>query len=153
METQIKLSPNFTLNELIQSSTANKYGISNTPDSQSLTNLTKLCKEVLQPIRDKYGKAIVISSGYRSPKVNKLVGGVSTSQHVKGEAADIHSKSDTEKDNMVLWKLICDMVKSGEIKVGQYIFEYGHKNIGPSWIHLSQDTPKFHNQKLYIGCK
>lgn len=65
---------------------------------------------------------------------------------MKAEAADIHTVSDSEADNMKLWNLICELVKSGKITCGQYIFEYGHKNIGPSWIHLSLPTPKLHNQ-------
>lgn len=149
----MNLSKNFTLAELTASSTAQKLKIVNTPGDTELENLVKLCRNILQPIRDKYGKPIIISSGYRCPKLNKAVGGAATSQHIKGQAADIHTVSDTEKDNMVLWKLICDMVKSGEIKTGQYIFEYGHKNIGPSWVHVSLETPKLHNQQLFIGCK
>lgn len=148
----MNLSKNFTLYEMTASSTANKHGISNVPSAKETQNLYKLCNEVLQPIRDKYGKPIIVSSGFRNKQVNKLVGGAANSQHMKGEAADIHSKSDSEKDNMVLWNLICDMVKKGEIKTGQYIFEYGHKDIGPSWVHVSLPYTKV-NQKLYIGAK
>ena len=60
-------------------------------------NLEKLCKEVLQPIRDKYGKAITVTSGYRSPKLNAAVGGVKTSQHVLGQAVDIKCTSTSIK--------------------------------------------------------
>lgn len=148
----MKLSKSFSLEELVASSTAKKLNIDNTPGTKELTNLIKLVTTVLQPIRDKYGKPIIISSGYRCPKLNKAVGGSATSQHKIGQAADIHSLSNTEKDNMILWNIICDMVKNGEIKTGQYIFEYGYKAVGPDWIHVS--TPGNHlNQKLYIGAK
>lgn len=148
----MKLSKSFSLEELVASSTAKKLNIDNTPGTKELTNLINLVTTVLQPIRDKYGKPIIISSGYRCPKLNKAVGGSTTSQHKTGQAADIHSLSNTEKDNMILWNIICDMVKNGEIKTGQYIFEYGHKAVGPDWIHVS--TPGNHlNQKLYIGAK
>ena len=148
----MKLSKSFSLEELVTSSTAKKLNIDNNPGTKELNNLIKLVTTVLQPIRDKYGKPIIISSGYRCPKLNKAVGGSATSQHKTGQAADIHSLSNTEKDNMILWNIICDMVKNGEIKTGQYIFEYGHKDVGPDWIHVS--TPGNHlNQKLYIGAK
>ena len=55
-----------------------------------IENLKALCMEVLQPLRDYLEKPVVISSGYRCSEVNKAVGGVSGSQHLKGEAADIH---------------------------------------------------------------
>lgn len=55
-----------------------------------------LVRKVLQPLRDKYQKPMTVNSGYRCPELNRIVGGVATSQHVKGEAADIHTGSQTE---------------------------------------------------------
>lgn len=144
----MNLSKNFSLAELTASSTANKYGISNTPDAQTLMNLTKLCTEILQPIRDKYGKPIVIGSGYRSPKVNKLVGGAANSDHMYGAAADIHTKSDKPADNKILFDLIVNMAQKGEIECRQIIDEYGY-----NWLHLSVNhskNPYKKNQILHI---
>lgn len=78
----------FTLDELTQSDTAEKYGIKNIPDASARANLAKLIKH-LDKIREVYGSPIRVNSGYRSSEVNRLVGGASTSQHTRGLAADI----------------------------------------------------------------
>lgn len=78
----------FTLDELTQSETAEKYGIKNIPDASARANLAKLIKH-LDKIREVYGSPIRVNSGYRSSEVNRLVGGASTSQHTRGLAADI----------------------------------------------------------------
>jgi len=126
----MRLSDNFTLEELIYSETAEKNGVDNTPSEEIIKKLKRLCVKILQPIRDKYGDAIYVRSGYRCDELNKLVGGSKTSQHRKGEAADIVCK-----DNGALWEIITGMIESGEIVVGQLINEY---NL--SWIHVSFGT-------------
>ena len=128
----MKLSEHFTLEELIASPTAKRLNIDNTPTPLVKTRLELLVKTVLEPIRKKYGKQIIVTSGYRSPELNKKVGGAKTSYHCYGNAADIRSKSDTPQDNRELWLCIVDMVKRGEISVKQVINEYGF-----DWIHLS----------------
>lgn len=87
----MQLTKNFTLKEFVHSTTALKQGIDNTPPKSAMDNLTALAVEVLQPLRNTLGKALIINSGYRSPELNKAVGGVPTSQHLKGQAADIRS--------------------------------------------------------------
>lgn len=126
------LSKNFRLNELIKSKTAIKMGIDNTPTSVEIDNLKELCKNVLQPIRDVYNKPIVVDSGYRCKRVNELVGGSKTSGHLYGQAADIHSQSDTIKDNKELWDVIIKLIEEKAIVVDQLIDEYGL-----NWIHIS----------------
>ena len=79
----------FTLNELTRSDTATKNKIDNTPTAEAVKNLTVLVDNVLDPLREMYGKPIYISSGYRCPRLNKAVGGVACSQHKTGQAADI----------------------------------------------------------------
>ena len=138
----MNLSKNFTLSELTNSSTANYYKVSNTPDRFALENLTKLCNEILQPIRDKFGKSIYVNSGYRNPKVNRLVGGSSSSQHTKGEAADITVGS--KEGNRKLFDLIVQMIENKEIKVGQLIDEKDYK-----WLHVSLPYRKV-NQILHL---
>ena len=86
----IQLSPNFNISELTHSQTAIENAIDNSPDEKSLENLKYLCKNLLQPLRDKLGKPIHVTSGYHCEELNRLVGGVPTSQHVKGEAADCY---------------------------------------------------------------
>lgn len=127
----MKLSKNFTLEEMCYSSTANARGLQNYPSQKAIDNLQKLCVEVLQPIRDKYGKAIFVNSGYRNPELNRVVGGSQSSQHITGCAADIDSS-----DNAKLWDMIIKMINVGEITVGQLIWEKGD-SMAPDWIHIS----------------
>ena len=128
----MKLSENFTLEELTFSETARRKGIDNTPPDAVVSKLRTLCKTVLQPVRKKYGKSIVVTCGYRCAKLNKLVGGASTSDHIYGNAADIRSVSDTKADNKALFDLIIGMMKKKEIQVKQVIDEFGY-----DWIHVS----------------
>ena len=123
----MKLSDNFTLEELVYSSVAKAKGIDNTPSIQHLARLSRLAKEVLQPLRSRWGKPITITSGYRSPALNKAVGGASTSQHVNGEAADIICS-----DNKALFNLAVEMINKGQLRVGQLIDEKNY-----SWLHIS----------------
>ncbi|MBR6516695.1 MAG: peptidase M15 [Bacilli bacterium] len=141
----MKLSKNFTLKEMIVSNTAKKYGIDNTPSDDVLYNIKNLVEYVLQPIRDKYGKPIVINSGYRCLALNNKVGGSKTSQHLTGAAADIEDKSGNNKE---LFYLIKKMIENGEIEVGQLIWEYGTKE-NPNWVHVSLPKKNKKNQILY----
>ena len=85
----MKISKNFTLEELTKSQTAEALKIDNTPGAEQIINLCALVHHVLQPLRDHYGQPVKISSGYRCPALNKAVGGVTNSQHMRGQAADI----------------------------------------------------------------
>lgn len=131
----MNLTPNFTLEELTASSTADRLKIPNVPDEQHVKNLRRLCQEILQPVRDAYGKPISVTSGYRCPALNKAVKGVATSQHLTGEAADI-----VVADNRGLYRLMAQMVKEGKITVGQLLDENGG-----SWIHVSLPSGKHLN--------
>lgn len=144
----MKISENFTLEELYRSYTADSMGIDNKPNEKIKNNLIILVKEVLQPIRNEYGKPIIVSSGYRCEKLNKAVGGANNSDHKFGCAADIHTLSDSKEDNKKLFDLIVEMAKEGKIKCRQIINEFGY-----SWIHVSinneYNTNK-NNQILHI---
>lgn len=134
------LSKNFTLEELTSSATARLKGIANTPGNKEKDNLKRLCLEILQPIRNVYGAPIIITSGFRSVALNKAVRGSASSQHLKGEAADLIST-----DNKRLWDTICALIVSGKIRVGQLIDE---KNL--SWIHISLPDERHVNQILHL---
>lgn len=136
----MRLSNNFSLEEFTKSKTADSLNILNVPALVHITNLQHLCTSVLQPIRDKWNKPIFISGGYRCRALNKAVGGVPTSQHLLGEAADLICE-----DNKSLWYLIKSMIENGEIKVGQLIDE---KNL--SWIHISLPSENKCNQIFKI---
>lgn len=139
------LTKNFTLQELTKSATATRLKIDNTPSQRIIKNLTELASKVLQPIRDKYGKPIIVTSGYRCEQLNKAVGGVTFSQHCQGQAADIKSVSDSVADNKALFDLIVKMIKSGEIVVGQLIDEHNY-----NWLHISTPSNNKTNQILHI---
>ena len=100
----MKLSENFTLEELIHSNTAERMGIDNVPkDEKVVENLRSLCLEVLQPLRDYVGAPVHINSGYRCPELNMTVGGVKNSQHCRGEAADIRIVSPKQGREWAAW--------------------------------------------------
>ena len=123
----MKLSDHFTLNEFTYSDTARAHGIDNSVTSDAvLMNLKALCRNVLEPLRLRYGKPIRISSGYRCPKLNKAVGGVASSQHVVGQAADLNVGS--REENARLFELIQTM----RLPFDQLIDEYGM-----AWVHVS----------------
>ena len=138
----MKLSDNFTLEELTESATAKRLGIDNKPSEQIRLNLKALCEKVLQPLRNKFRNPIRISSGYRCQALNKAVGGVSTSQHLKGEAADINIGIPS---NRKLFEVAEKMIKEGQLEVGQLINERGYQ-----WIHISLPDKKHKNQILHL---
>lgn len=85
---RMHLSEHFTLYEFTRSGTAIEHDLRNVPDAAQRASLKALCLNILEPLRRQFGP-IVISSGFRSREVNRLVGGAPTSQHMRGEAADI----------------------------------------------------------------
>lgn len=144
----MNLTEHFTLEELSKSSTAMRLGISNTPGKDIIANLKALCENILEPLRAAWGAPIIVSSGYRSPKVNKAVGGSSTSEHMTGHAADIRTVSDSPEDNRLLLKLLLSL----NLPFRQLINEYPDKNGAPNWIHVSYN-PGHPNQKSMLTCK
>ena len=128
----MKITQHFTLEELCASATAKAKGIKNQPGTQELINLTVLCVAVLEPLRTWFGREIKIGSGYRCPVLNAAVGGVSNSQHMKGQAADLCIDSDMEKGkkwfNYIRNHLLFD----------QLIMEHNAK--GTYWVHVSYDA-------------
>jgi hypothetical protein len=141
----MKLSNNFYLSEMLKSNTANRKGIEEQyePSSEVIINLTKLCKNILQPIRDSLETAIRVTSGYRCNKLNKTIGGSSKSQHTKGEAADIELWIRGQEKNAILLDKILELSVNDKISFDQLIIEYPDKNDVPQWIHISySDNPR-----------
>ena len=137
----MNLSANFTLKELTKSDTATRLGLDNTPDDAALENLKTLCKKVLQPVRDHFGKSVTVNSGYRSPESNAAVGGSKTSDHCKGQAADIEIMGVSNPD-LAQW--IMD-----NLEYTQLILEFytqGQPNSG--WVHVSYDPNNLKKQEL-----
>ena len=140
-----KLTEHFTLEELTYSYTAKQYNIDNRPNKFQISELTRLCKNILEPIRQKTGKPIIISSGYRCKELNDRIGGAKNSDHLYSCACDIKCKGMTVKE---LFDIIVEMIKNEEIEVRQLIDENDY-----SWVHVSQNN-KYNgyrkNQILHI---
>lgn len=132
----------FTVSELTYSSEAKKRKIDNTPPPDIKVKLNTLINNVLDPIREQWGGPINVNSGFRSPTLNRIVGGVYTSQHVKGEAADITVGS--KEKNKELFDMIVGMSQAGAIQFDQLIDEKDY-----SWIHISHQF-KNRNQILHL---
>jgi len=128
----MRLSQNLMLSEVIRSETAKRNGISNMPSAAHMENLKIIANEIFQPIRDHFGVPIHISSGYRSPELNKRVGGSTTSQHSSGEALDIDMDGSVHK---VTNKMIFDFILNN-LNFDQLIWEFGTSN-NPDWVHVS----------------
>lgn len=124
-----RISKNFTLDELLASDTAKQKGIINAPGIAEVCNLCALVHHVLQPLRDAMQEPIKIGSGYRCPRLNAAVGGVSNSQHMNGEAADLCIDGDKIKG-----KRWFDWIKA-HVVFDQLIWEHSAK--GSYWVHVS----------------
>lgn len=116
----------FTKSELTRSDTARILKIDNTPTPEASAALDALMWNVLDPIRRMWGKPIIVNSGYRCPKLNATIGGSATSQHMKGEAADITAGDPTKN------KELFDMIAQSAIPFDQLIDEKNYR-----WIHVS----------------
>lgn len=132
----MNLSQNFTLAEMTKSATASRRGLDNTPSPQVIAALTLLCNRVLEPVRARYKRPVIITSGYRSPAVNKAAGGAASSQHILGEAADftVHGVSNIE---------VCRWMEA-ELNYDQLIYEFGESG----WIHASYRADRLRNMEL-----
>jgi hypothetical protein len=136
----MKLSTNFSLSELTKSEAATRLGLDNTPALQIIENLEALVENILQPVRDKFGP-VVVTSGYRSPEVNKAIGGSTTSDHCKGQAADFEVLG---KDNRELAIWIAE-----NMQFTQLILEFYKPGVPDSgWVHCSYDPGNLKRQVL-----
>lgn len=137
----MNLSPNFSLSELVNSQTAVRKGIDNTPTPEVIANLKDLAVNMLQPVRDHFGKPVVISSGYRSPKLNAAAGGAKSSDHLYGFAADIEIPG-------VANHLLAEWIRKN-LKYTQLILE-GYNKSDPSsgWVHVSYNPADLKKQDL-----
>lgn len=126
-----QITRNFNLEEFIHSDTAKRMGIDNTPTEQEVENITLLCTKLLQPLRSLYGRPMYINSGYRCRELNEAVGGVETSDHRRGLAADV--RCDNPK------ALLSCLLSSGLI--------FDQAILYPTFLHLSY-RPSRNRQKV-----
>lgn len=123
----------FTLEEMIASPTAKRLHIDNTPSEGIVRNLQLLVQNVLDPIRLYWGRPVIVTSGYRCPKLNTAVGGAKYSQHRLGQAADIRTVSDHPNDNKNLLKAIIEAKVPFDKLIAEFVDDQGR----PDWIHIS----------------
>ena len=136
----MKLSANFSLSELTKSETGTRNGISNTPSPLVIEKLQALTDNILQPLRDKFGP-VIVTSGYRSPEINKAIGGSTASHHCFGYAADFEVLN---MDNRELAIYIRDELA----EFTQLILEFYNGDPDSGWVHCSYDAADLKCQTL-----
>ena len=120
----MNLSKHFTLEEFTRSQTAARHGIANDPKPEHIDNMKRLCRIVLEPIREAAERPIYISSGYRCTRLNELIGGSETSAHRFGRAADFVIPTMTPFE-------VCEMIRDLNLVYDQLIHEFGR------WVHIA----------------
>ena len=128
----------FSFDELCESGTAKTHNIDNKPSEEIKVNLRNLVDNCLDVIREKYGKPITISSGYRCHELNKKVGGKETSQHTRGQAADLKGKNRAE--NEILFNVIKELGCYDQL-INEYNF---------SWVHVSFVNNKKNRKQILV---
>jgi len=138
----MKLTENFSLNELTKSQTAERKGIDNTPSTEHQENLKSLCEMILQPIRDHFGQVVSVSSGYRSPELCVAIGSSTKSQHASGCASDFEIFGISNKE-------LADYIDQN-LDYDQLILEYwkGEDEPNSGWVHCSYTNGN--NRKQYL---
>lgn len=141
MDLNQKLSPNFTLSEMVKSETAVRRGLPNIPGQVEVDNLKALAVNILQKVREHYKTGVKVNSGFRHPEVNAAVGGSRTSDHCKGQAADIEIPGVA---NAALAEWI-----SKNCEFTQLILEFYTPGIPDSgWVHVSYDPKNLKKQVM-----
>jgi len=143
----MKLSKNLTLAECTKSTTASRKGINNQPDEWATENLRQLAINVFQPCRDHFECPIFVSSGYRSPQVNRAIGGSMRSQHMEGRALDLDCDVFGGVSNAELFNYI-----RKNLEFDQLIWEFG-TNDNPDWVHVSYVYGGVNRKRCLKACK
>ena len=120
----MNLTEHFTLAELTVSQEAARAGLPNRPNAEQVERLRDLCAAVLEPLRLRVRRPVVVSSGFRSVTVNRRIGGAAKSQHTRGEAADIIVPGMTPAE-------VVDLIRAMRLPFDQVIEEFGR------WVHVS----------------
>ena len=133
----MKLTDNFSLHEFLRSQTAARHGIPMDPPIEVIDNLRRLCVDILQPYRDVIGVPITITSGYRPPRLNELIGGSTTSAHMDGRAADFVVPGKTPLE-------VAEAIRDMDLPYDQLIHEFGE------WVHvgISREEDNIRQQDL-----
>jgi len=137
----MQLTNNFSLAEMTKSETALRLNLPNDPSQEVIDNLKALCEKVLQPVREHYGKGVKVNSGFRHPDVNAAVGGVRTSDHCMGQAADIEIPGVPNHE-------LADWI-ANNLDFTQVILEFYTRGVPDSgWVHVSYVPSNLKKQQL-----
>ena len=129
------ISKHLSYKEGIRSNTATRLGIENKPNEEQLKNMKLLAEKVFEPLRNEVGGPIKVNSFFRSPDLNKAIGGSKTSQHCKGQAIDIDDTFGVKSNAQMYY-----FIKS-ELDFDQMIWEFGTDG-NPDWVHVSYVSPE-----------
>jgi len=132
------ISKYLSLSEATKSITAQRFGISNVPDSDAIQKMRLLCLTIYDPLCDYFGRPVPVSSFYRSRVLNTKIGGSKTSQHMTGEAMDLDCdviQSKSISNEVVFFHIL------NNLKFDQLIWEFG-TNKRPAWVHVSYSAGK-----------
>ena len=140
------ISKNVSYKEAIKSNTATRLGIENLPDEQQIDNMKLVAEKIFQPLRKFVGGPIKINSFFRSPDLNRAIGGSSKSQHCLGLAMDL---DDTfgHKTNAQMFEWIRE-----NLDYDQMIWEFGSDK-NPAWVHVSYVSPEKHRNRCLKAYK
>ena len=144
----MKLSNNFSLNEMTKSQTATRKGISNNPSEDHMNNLKELCVNVLQRVRDHFGRVVSVSSGYRSPALNEAIGGSPRSFHSHGMALDL----DQDGRNKGVSNADVFFFIKENLPFSELIWEFGNED-NPNWVHVAIAKGRENEKKIKIAEK
>lgn len=137
------LSPHLELEEVCHSDTALRKGIDNNPPKELYSVLRQTANKIFEPAREHFNRPIIVSSGYRSPLLNKTIGGEPTSQHMKGEALDMVATAPFTNIDLFLFLL-------NNIEFDQLIAE-DYLNGQPKWIHCSYTSAKPNRKEVWVA--
>jgi hypothetical protein len=143
----MNLSKNLSLREVTKSRTAVRLGIDNTPDDWTIENLRAVAEDIFQPLRNAFGTAIYVSSGYRSEELNVAIGGSKRSQHVQGRALDLDADVFGGCTNGEIFQYILN-----NLTFDQLIWEFGDQD-NPDWVHVSYVRDGLNRGRCLKACR
>lgn len=143
-----RISKYVSLSEVTKSNEAIRLGLSNIPNDAVIANLKLVCTNVFDKVREHFNVPIRISSGYRSPLLNKSIGGASNSQHCLGQALDIDADILGQLTNSQVFNYIKDVIKDYD----QLIWEFGDSK-EPAWVHVSYVGVKNNRKQILVATK
>lgn len=139
----MNLSKHFQLAEFTKSQTALRRGLDNTPDAAQIENIRDLVDHVLQPVRSHFARPVIITSGFRSPKLNSAIGGSATSHHMRGMAADFEIPD-------VANGVVAEWIQEN-LQFTQLILEFYTPGVPDSgWVHVAYDAQDLKEESLTV---